>query len=643
VDGRSSAIVVVAAAVVACSTFAGGDSSPPPPPPDDAGADAGCGDTTASDANCGACGAACPSGKTCVASTCVPGCRDKILYVSGDSGKDGNDGCAPDRPVRTIGAALAFVATQDLRAHEIHVCRGTYSERALVLDHAASLRGGYNCVSWTRADTFGAAGKFKDPNETIIEDADVSASTTTLDVRGAAVAAGTIVDGFTIDGPQAGASSGAAVTVHEDAAPVLSDLQVVGGATSSSSSVPGSIGIEVANGADPEITRCSVSGGAGKAAAFTGSVGIYVHDAAASISDDSIDAGIGSGRGGAVGIFVDQRSSTIPMTIARNHVSWNGPHSIAQNTNAVYGMLVTSGDVAIVDNTVIGGAAACDAGGCATAGILVTAPAKAIVRTNVVYGGDITLDGPAGAAAEGIVVGGLASPEIVGNVIHGGGAGSIPALGAVVALDLSGGSGAQVIGNTIVLDGGVSGTTRVGVRIINGATAPTIRGNLFVGGLGANEVGIARGSCQGSTVTNLHDNVFLAVSFTGQDVTTTTTLCDTIKNLPSPSDVAATFGVASPNDLVLAPLCTDPSYCIVSPCTSAQTCAALVFKSWDASGGATNVSSPGGFQLAPGVRCQIAQRAYPLPSDATQDVYGAPRTGPTFSVGAAEYDGTCTP
>src|SRR5207302_10772533 len=134
--------------------------------------------------NCGACGSRCGAGKTCLAGICTPGCKGKLIYVSADAGNDGNDGCTPATAVKTIGAAIAFATTQDLRAHEIHVCRGTYAERRLILSHSTSLRGGYNCVSWTRAAEFGAAGGFKDPNETSIENGDYTSTISTLEVSG---------------------------------------------------------------------------------------------------------------------------------------------------------------------------------------------------------------------------------------------------------------------------------------------------------------------------------------------------------------------------------------------------------------------------------------------------------------------------
>ena len=58
--------------------------------------------------------------------------------------------------------------------------------------------------------------------------------------------------------------------------------------------------------------------------------------------------------------------------------------------------------------------------------------------------------------------------------------------------------------------------------------------------------------------------------------------------------------------------------------------------------GLSNITSAAGYHLRAGVSCTIAHATYPVPTDFANDLYGAART-PPFSVGAAQYDGVCTP
>src|SRR5262249_30757361 len=72
-----------------------------------------------------------------------------VVYVSPD-GSDENDGCTTATPQRTIASALAFVKGAGAAHHEVHVCAGTYAERALAVDYPVSILGGFACNTWTR-------------------------------------------------------------------------------------------------------------------------------------------------------------------------------------------------------------------------------------------------------------------------------------------------------------------------------------------------------------------------------------------------------------------------------------------------------------------------------------------------------------
>jgi Protein of unknown function (DUF1565) len=122
----------------------------------------------------------------------------KVIYVSAD-GLAGNDGLSRDKPIKTITGAIAYAASGKLVGHEIHVCQGTYRENELTLSYPVALRGGYNCASWARGDSFGFAGKFADSNKTIVESEARGVGNTTLTVtlRDATV----VIDGLVLRGP----------------------------------------------------------------------------------------------------------------------------------------------------------------------------------------------------------------------------------------------------------------------------------------------------------------------------------------------------------------------------------------------------------------------------------------------------------
>jgi hypothetical protein len=57
----------------------------------------------------------------------------KVLYVApAPAGSPTNDG-SMERPIDTLGAAIAFASSNKLTGYEIHACRGTYTERDFIL------------------------------------------------------------------------------------------------------------------------------------------------------------------------------------------------------------------------------------------------------------------------------------------------------------------------------------------------------------------------------------------------------------------------------------------------------------------------------------------------------------------------------
>ena len=123
---RSLAVFVTLATIgFACSSFDEGDGGVTPPDRD-AGGDDALFDGPLPDA-----------------------CSGRVLYVSG-AGSEGNDGCSTDRPIKTISAALAFAAARQLNGFELRICGGVYAESGVSMTVPVTLRGGWNCVTWTR-------------------------------------------------------------------------------------------------------------------------------------------------------------------------------------------------------------------------------------------------------------------------------------------------------------------------------------------------------------------------------------------------------------------------------------------------------------------------------------------------------------
>src|SRR5688572_21162933 len=203
--------------LAACSAPYGKDTSPPEPSDADGGAHA------TNDAGDG---------------SQSPSCN--VIYVS-NAGDDTNDGCSSSSPLRTIGTALSLVLARKLGGSEIRVCRGTYPERRLTAGQiSVSIRGGYNCLTWTRAEGFGELG-FEDPNLTRIENAGYDERYSTLVISGAS---DVVIEGVTVAGATSGARSGVALFVTGGAHPLLRASRFVGGGTSDAAAY-GSVGVRV--------------------------------------------------------------------------------------------------------------------------------------------------------------------------------------------------------------------------------------------------------------------------------------------------------------------------------------------------------------------------------------------------------------
>ncbi|OJY16688.1 MAG: hypothetical protein BGO98_10825 [Myxococcales bacterium 68-20] len=625
-SGRAFSLGLVLSVLVACGSFGEGPlSNDPLKHQGDS-----CSDDLATDSdNCGACGTRCAAGSVCEAGVCRAGCRDRVLHVSGE-GNDGNDGCTKDRPIRTISAAIALAATQRLERHELHVCRGIYSESSgFRLAYPVSIRGGYNCATWTRGDRFGKAGAFADINTTEL----VSASTTTLTVAGEAVTRDVIVEGLTIDGPREGTETGVALAVTDGASPMLTELVLRGGATTSASAV-GSVALRFLSGARGELKDSLVDGGGGTGT--VGSIGVSVVDAQPLLHDNVIDAGEGTGSTiGAVAVQVDGGEKSF-ATLEKNHITWRRPTAALANISAVVGIRVDGGGVDATRNVVRGGTSACAQPWCFVMGVELVSAVRSKLRLNAItLGGLVSPPNPTAAAAYRFGVrmlgDGTQPAEIIGNVIHAGGDG-LPANIFPIGMDVLAGDGHVIQANTIL--SAAPGSTRWGVRVGAGAVYiaknVSLTGNLFVGA----DSSILHASCTGSSFAAIKNNLFVAPA------NAATTFADAAGvgcggTFPYPAGMEAQDPTRRSGNRAIRPACVN-THCVPNvACTDLATCAQQVFSAWDTpSFGRATVEGPEGLRLRSDGLCAV-NNGGDAPS--AFDINGRMRTAP-FSFGAAEED-----
>lgn len=261
-------LAVVASSVLACDTFEATPASL------DGGGDGGTGGDAAS------------------------GCA--TVYVSAESGLDGNTGCSPAQAKRTITSALAAAKQRKGEVQEVHVCKGDYGEADLVLDQRVSLRGGYACGDFAREANFGAASDWKFANPTTVYNAKPGPGSAALTVTGTDVGNSIEIDGFVLRSAVQSATLALALGV-DAASPFVHDcvlraegtvggggvvgarltgtsarfakdkIEVVGGGTEETAGM----GLVASGGGTVtvEYSSIKVSGGRGK---LSGSVGLYV-------------------------------------------------------------------------------------------------------------------------------------------------------------------------------------------------------------------------------------------------------------------------------------------------------------------------------------------------------------------------------
>lgn len=635
-------MALTVAPVPACSTF---DEQPTGPSGEAGPPDGACSTDLQSDpANCGSCGVACSAEQLCDTGQCVPGCRQKILHVSKDTGSDANDGCSIAKPMRSIGAAVARAKALGMKKHAIHVCRGTYVERALVLDYPVSLRGGYECTTFQRPPDFGFPS-FGAATSTAIEEEPPSAPTasgrSTLQIKGAAVDGSVLVDGFTIRGP-AGAGTGSALTIYAKAAPVIRDLDVRGGATTASVGI-GSLGIFVLD-ASPDVISSRVNGGSGTAQSGTDpdSVGVWASGESAPRLENVI---VGGGDPGAKVPRASYGAIVTAGAKIGGSRAWKGVAAAGgKATSRSEGLLVSAkASLELTESVAVGGELACADSNCAGFGVEVADGAVDIVRC---------LIGGADSAPSGLQAGGVAGiyaevgkVDVTNSIVFSGNA-SRRNNTTTVALSLFKVASPRLVHNAFITVEAPTSGSSIGI-VANSVTNAELVNNLIVSNDQVRGAGIRveTNGCQTATGTfdqvasKVANNAFVGFATLASERTGVACVVAGPETTVAGLEAALGATVASKN-VRLASSCGGDTSAACATCRGSP-CAADVFDPWTSgSPRVDELLAPGSYKARAGGPCLVFQggQSIPgIPADRTEK----PRTG-AVSIGPAELEG-CTP
>jgi hypothetical protein len=566
-----------------------------------------------------------------------------VVYVSAATGSDSNSGFTPTSPKQTLVAAVAAAEALD-GGVEVHACAGTYNETALSLTSSVSLRGAYDCTTWTRTATFGFP-TFDGVNATHVGNASPASQAQTLVVQ-AGVSSATLIDGLEVVGAPALASTTTGILVRGNA--LLTDLIISGGGGRSPTTF-GSLALQIAGAGAPEVRNCAINGGSGTGS--TGSAGIYIDSSGQPFVHGNVVSG---GHGTAVG----NGTATWGIDIASSAV---GANALTDNIVAAcdspgvegfsVGVRVTGADasVDIVGSQILGCTGTGDGG--TSFGIQVNAPGAAVrILEDRVFGGVRSGSSPFTAAIDVVSAGSIA---IHNSELHAGEAtGTSPAADGIEM----GAVASPSIDDDTIYAGANAGTA---VVLLAGSSGVHLTDTLLLSaGPGQARAAVFAQGCAGIVAT-LDHNVFVNQGgplFTcnpqdGGPTATTTTLAGLYALFPSTTAF---------DDLEYAEttVCNggEDGGCVASTACPGSTSACLgelLGTSFSADDGVTGLfSSPapdggaivGGWTLAPGAPCAIARGGTPV-SGIETDLYGATRNGTAPTIGATEVSGTasCTP
>lgn len=583
----------------------------------------------------------CDAGVSDDASVAV--CPGNAMYVSVDGGDDSNSGCSPCFPKATLGAALSTLRAASApdaggsplpAGFSLRVCKGLYSDTSLLLDLPVSMRGGYDCTTWTRTGSQGWP-TFDKVNETVIRNGDVSKQVDSLRVSGSAVDASVTIEGFTIVGWQAAApvANSKALGVYGGAAPKITGNLIQGGASKGSGGGGGldniaSTGLWLEQ-ASPEVTQNQIHGGSGSVADY-GSAGVLVRGASSKpkIHGNEIHGGSGSGQDdGSIGLRVIENASLTeaggnPIT---GNVIWTGTGTDDSLFGLSAGGVVLNTPAELVGNSIRGEQQA----GSNTRVCGVRVYGAGVVARNRIHAGG-------GTAATGVWAEGSGA-RIENNMIHSGyGAGGLQGVWIQ-------GNGVQLLHNTIFSYQPSNTQLVEQVRIESGSGA-VIRGNILIAQVFPLSTGIRSKVCLANgAITALHDNVFLnndtLAEFQVSNCAGTATV---VTQLQSPINAAG--GTASGNIYYKGPGgCAGlPTGCNeLDACSGAAgktlECFQQLFTGWTGDG--TSELFATGWRLKPSsAPCTIARAS--ANASVARDLFDTTRTI-HLSQGAHEHDGPC--
>jgi hypothetical protein len=569
-----------------------------------------------------------------------------ILYVS-PQGEDGHSGCSPSAAKRTIGSVSAL-------GKEVHVCKGSYQEGPVTV--TGTLKGAYDCMSWTRTAGYGYP-LFDGTNETVISPGQAGAVVT---VQGDATTI--LIDGFTIIGPTTGTNASSALGVTGNASgnpmPKIANNRILGGATTSQSGT-GSIGITAT--LSLEITQNYIDGGSGTGSGTGkfGSVGIVAAGGTGPpliarqgphIHLNQIHGGSGTGTndsGGSAGLVLQELGNFQgPAAVENNEIDGGSGSTTTASSPSTCAVCASGNriDVDVISNSIDGGHARVGSAG-STFGVQVLDIHSLNARRNRIYGG-------VGPGATGIM---LREPGNIGhvawvinNMIHAG-----------IALDSSyphqslflqsvDGGGVYVQHNTMIGGGGAQSSV-THIHLDASATKTYIENNLFAATDTMVTAVLAEGCANkgaiasfiGNTTSNMRifaygDNPDLPCVANGSFATDDATVAElTSKCTSSTTGPCASFtGTKATNDMNIRAACISDSGCIAfANCDSPGACLQAIFQSWDT---ATNGESDlfgNGWLLRANAPCGIV--ADPYDSRIVDDLFGHSRTK-TPSAGAYE-------
>ncbi|WP_394837067.1 right-handed parallel beta-helix repeat-containing protein [Pendulispora rubella] len=597
------------------------NSSPGQQGPDDRPNTCGA-DLTSDVRNCGECGHECGANHYCKASKCEAGCPERIFYVS-NAGNDLNYGCSQAAPRQSIATTIELARSLGVTTHEIRVCAGTYVEGGLSLEHPVSLRGGYDCASWARADG----------RETVLQHDGGSGAT--LSIRGTRVGPSVTVEGLTIRGGS-GAQGGGALLVSTGAAPVLVRNVITGGSAVAAGDLMASYGIYLQAGAAPEIADSTIGGGSGTAQGSFGSVGIAVASDAGQprIHGNRIDGGTGTTTLGVATtglLFSGKGALTGELAVKGNEIRAGAGRVLGASGTGSIGVLVNdAAAIELAGNVIEGGTSTC-AGSCPVRGVSVSTTRGVRLAGNRIYGGDAT---PASAMSWGVLVADSGDAVLENNMVHAGGRAGT--MNTVYGVEVSQSSGVAIRGNTLFGAPVPASGESQALGVTRQSSNVSIENNLLIGSGSAQGVGLLLFACPaGSSVASFRHNVFanFGDNLAYGVVSTGNVECNRRDTLTSISNLEQFVTTTAGN-----------SSSRVGGDALVTAAPRAIFASWtDAQSGYPELIATG-WKLAANTPCAIARGGDDLSGTLSGDAFGATRSVP-FSVGAEELadDSACKP